>query len=168
MFTHTHEKLHARTIIRAYAEKYIHVYMSKAARVKMNIPRPAPEPLQNQHFAAFQTIYPLCELGLQGNALILTDRIHFLSVHGWGRPIVYLCVRVGVGRQMFPAQGSRKEVKQRLVSCLHLNPNCFLFLPPSLSLSPSPTSPPPRPAVKPLSHRSSRSCIWPRGVPTTG
>lgn len=40
----------------------------------------------------------------QGKPLIHTDRIHFLNVHGWRRPIMCLCVRVGVRRQMFPSK----------------------------------------------------------------
>jgi len=39
-----------------------------------------------------------------GKPLILTDRIHFLTAQGWGRPIVCWCVRVGVRRQMFPSK----------------------------------------------------------------
>ena len=44
---------------------------------------------------------------------------------------------------MFPAQGSRKEVKRMRISCLRVDPKCFPFLSAPLSLLLSLNSPSP-------------------------
>lgn len=133
-----------------YMQTHTHMHIhTQVPGAKMNIPAQLCS-YQHQHSPNF--LSPPWTLP-PGKPLILTDRIHFLSVHGWRRPIVCLCVRVGVRRQMFPSKGSRKEMQWRHISCLQ---NCFPFLPHLHWLKTS---------LTPSISRAGQGN--PRGVPTT-
>ena len=112
----TYKHAHART------HTHTHTHTHKGSSGEDESPCPA---LQLSAFLLFPNFLSPPWTSPPGKPLILTDRIHFLSVHGWRRPIVHLYVRVGVRRQMFPSRGPRKEMQWRHISCLQ---NCFPFL----------------------------------------